>query len=171
MTRHLPCLCETICNVLIDRFYTYCLFASAKIPPGRRQEQSMKAAPSAHLVRALIRGHHVATQAQRHAAGPLQLRQQLHRNQRAQRPGAKTRPAPGQLGRICACRSAPAHQQRQNGLQAPPRTQQGLAIGRGLAAALPSQRPQPGDGGHRAVEHSLSGASRERSARPRPDRR
>ena len=89
-------------------------------PPGRRQEQSMKAAPSAHLVRALIRGHHVATQAQRHAAGPLQLRQQLHRNQRAQRPGAKTRPAPGQLGRICACRSAPAHQQRQNGLQAPP---------------------------------------------------
>ena len=91
MTRHLPCLCETICNVLIYRFYTYCLFASAKIPPGRRQEQSMKAAPSAHLVRALIRGHHVATQ--------------------AQRPGAKTRPAPRPAGanlRMQICTSSPA---------------------------------------------------------------
>ena len=80
-------------------------------PPGRRQEQSMKAAPSAHLVRALIRGHHVATQAQRHAAGPLQLRQQLHRNQRAQRLGAKTRPAPRPAGanlRMQICTSSPA---------------------------------------------------------------
>lgn len=39
------------------------------------------------------------------------------------------------------------------------------------AAALPGQRPQPGDGGHRAMEHGLSGAGRERLAWPRSSRR
>ena len=32
------------------------------------------------------------------------------------------------------------------------------------ATTLPDQRPQPGDGGHRVVEHGLSGAGGERPA-------
>ena len=37
------------------------------------------------------------------------------------------------------------------------------------AAALPGQRPQPGDGGHSVVEHGLSGTGLKRLTRSRPD--
>ena len=39
------------------------------------------------------------------------------------------------------------------------------------ASGKDTQRPQLGDGGHRAVEHGLSGAGGERAARQRPCRR